>query len=90
MERVLLSEYDSYGNPSIGNSAVKVSTVTPSDTTVLPYTKGIYVGGTGDVAVVMNDGSSATFKAMPIGMYLLSVTKVMSTGTTATNILALY
>lgn len=90
MQRVVLSEYDENGQSSIGNSAVSVSAVTTSDSATINPTKGLYIGVTGDVVVTMKDGSSATFKAMPVGMYYLSVTKVKATGTTATNILALY
>lgn len=61
-------------------------TVVPSDSTVLPPTRAIYVGGTGDLAVIMNaDTVAVTLKAVPVGTYLpLSVTKVMATNTTAT------
>lgn len=66
--------------------------VTKSDTTVLPVTRALYIGGAGDVAVVHADGGAAvTYSAMAAGqIYPLQVTKVMSTNTTATNIVALY
>lgn len=65
--------------------------VVPSDTTVLSPTRAIYVGGTGDLAVILNaDTVAVTFKAVPTGTYLpVSVTKVMATNTTATLILGL-
>lgn len=67
------------------------STVTPSDNTVLQPTRGIYVGGAGNLAVTMVDGSTVTFTAISVGViHDLSVSKVMATGTTATNIVALY
>ncbi len=68
--------------------------VTPHDTNELSRkpTRAIFVGVGGDVAVKLTDDTSAvTFKnvpggtILPIGCYL-----VLSTGTTATNILALY
>jgi len=65
--------------------------VTKSDSTVLPTTRGIYVGVTGDVAVTMaGNGAVVTFKAVPVGILAIQVTKVMSTNTTATDMLALY
>lgn len=71
--------------------ASKVVAVTPSDVTVIPATRALYIGGAGAVAVVMLDGTTATFSAVPVGTTLnISVTKVLSTGTTATLILALY
>jgi hypothetical protein len=64
--------------------------VTPSDTTALKGVRAIYVGGAGNVAVTMADGSTGTFNAVPVGIPLpIQCTKVMATNTTATNILAL-
>ncbi len=65
--------------------------VTPSDSATLSATRALYVGVTGDVTVVPFGGSaSVLFKAHPVGYMPVRVTKVMSTGTTATNIVALY
>ena len=65
--------------------------VTPSDSTDLPVTRGLYVGGAGNVAVTMADGGVVTFTGATAGQFLpLQVTRVMSTNTTATLILALY
>jgi len=81
------------------NGAVEVTNktsavaVTPNDATALVSgaTKGLYVGGAGNVAVTMADGSNATFNGLSIGVvHPISVTHVKLTGTTATNILALY
>lgn len=63
--------------------------VTASDATVLQVTRSLFIGVAGDVAVTMADGGNVTFKA-PQGVLPIQVTKVLSTGTTATDILALY
>lgn len=69
----------------------KAATVTKSDTTVLPTTRALYIGTTGDVAVTMaDDGTVVTFVAVPVGILPIQVTKVMATNTTASNILALW
>ena len=69
------------------NSASIAASVTPSDSTVLEATVGLYVGGFGDVAVTMTGGGDVTFTNLAIGViHPISVTKVKSTGTTATNI----
>lgn len=64
--------------------------VTPSDSSAQSFSS-LYVGGAGDVAVLMNgDSSPVTFKSVPAGTFIpLCVQKVMATGTTATNILGL-
>lgn len=65
--------------------------ITPNDTTTIESTSGIYIGGSGDIAVTMKDGSNVTFKSLAAGViHPLCVTKVKATGTTATNILAVY
>jgi hypothetical protein len=65
--------------------------VTPSDSTVLTTTRAVFVGGAGNLAVVMASGNSLTLTGVTAGTVLpLRVTKVKSTGTTATNIAALW
>lgn len=74
-------------------SAQKAVTITPNDTTSLTggATKGLYLGASGNVAVTMADGSNVTFTALASGVvHPISVTKVKATGTTATNIIAVY
>lgn len=66
--------------------------VVPSDSVLLPLltTRGLYVGGAGSLAVQMADGMTVTFPAVAVGVLPLQVDKVLATGTTATNLLALY
>ena len=57
--------------------------ITKSDTADNTYS-GIYVGGTGAVAVVTEAGTTVTFSAVPAGVILpIRVTKVLA-ATTAT------
>lgn len=69
----------------------KAAAVTPNDDTVLTTTRALYVGGAGAVAVRLADDSSAvTLAAVPAGTLLpIRASRVLSTGTTATNIVAL-
>lgn len=66
--------------------------VTPSDSDDLPYlTKGLFIGGDGDVAAVRADGVAVTFKGLTAGMWLpINARRVNSTNTSATDIVALY
>lgn len=71
----------------------KALAVTPSDSTALSYgtTDAIYVGGAGNVAVLTANGDNVTLVNMLAGTGLeICVSKVLNTGTTATNIVALY
>lgn len=66
--------------------------VTPHDTNLLANEalKGLYVGVSGDVKVTTVDGEDIVFKAAPVGVLNVQAKRVFSTGTTATNIVALY
>jgi hypothetical protein len=62
-----------------------------SDVTVVPATRGVYVGGAGNLNVVMENGTTALFTAPPVGTTLdISIIQLLETSTTATACLALY
>jgi hypothetical protein len=76
---------------TLAHGQLSATTITPNDSTVFAQTRGLYIGGAGNVAVVMADGTSATFNALQVGViHPLSVKQVKATGTTATNIVVLY
>jgi hypothetical protein len=67
--------------------------VTPSDSVNLPGSKpwaALYIAGTGTITVTTARGTQVTFEIVQIGFILpVAVTKVLATGTTCTNIVAL-
>lgn len=71
--------------------AANATAVTANDTTVLTGVRGLYVGGAGNVAVRFPGNPTAvTFSNVPAGSVLaIQVERVMSTNTTATDIVAL-
>ena len=72
------------------SSAFGAVAVTKSDATVIPTTRGLYIGVAGDVVVTMAHGQTPiTFKAAPVGVLPIQVTQVLA-ATAATDILALY
>ena len=73
-------------------AAHSAAAVTPSDSSVISVTRSLYVGGAGTVKVDMAvDGTAISFLSVAAGSLLpVQVTKVYSTGTTATSIVALY
>lgn len=71
------------------NAATGGAAITPSDSTEVDF-NGIYVGGAGNLSVTLLDGSTVTLTAVIVGtIYPLRAIKVLSTGTTATNLIGL-
>lgn len=77
--------------------AIDAEAVTPSDTADIPGraqrgpTRGILVGASGDVAVVMSSGRTVVWPALAAGIiHPISCTRVKSTGTAATGIVAVW
>jgi hypothetical protein len=79
----------------------RAAVVVPSNTVNIPYVGGdgttpswpcvLYVGGTGDVRVLTEGGDDVTFFGFQGGNFIpVNVVRVFSTGTNATNIVALW
>jgi len=69
----------------------RYATVTPNDSTVVDA-QGLYIGGAGNVTIKAHaSGSAVLFTAIPAGTFVNAQAYIVqSTGTTATNIVALY
>jgi hypothetical protein len=72
--------------------ADNLAAITPHDTTELEFwTRGIYVGGAGDIAVVSAAGDAITIVGCLAGVvYPFAVKIIKATGTTATDLIGLY
>ena len=64
-------------------------TVTPSDVTELEDVKSIFIGVAGTIALEGSDGVSVTFTVQSGQILPCQPKKVLSTGTTASNIIGL-
>ncbi len=86
--------YDSYAGRggSLDSPASGGEAVTPhASNDFATVSRGIYVGGTGDVAAVMASGAVLVFSAVPAGTLLpVRCVRINATSTTATLMLALY
>ena len=71
-------------------SAHDARVVVPSDATVIPVTRALFVGTTGNITVRMADETQVLFSNVPVGVFPIQVDMVMSTGTTASNMVAMY
>ncbi len=85
---------DSYKNMVGGleSPARDAAEVTPNDSTDMGFTcRSLYVGVSGDVAVHMaGEATPVIFKSVPIGVLPIRVDRVLATGTTASDIVALW
>lgn len=72
--------------------ARRAAAVTPNDSTDLSdVPRALWVGGAGDISLIMQDDASAvTITGATVGYHPLRAKRIRATGTTATNIVALY
>jgi hypothetical protein len=76
--------------PTMDTPAVNGAAVTPSDTVNLPTaSRALYVGTAGNVAVITVGGSTMTLVAAS-GWMPICVARVLATGTTASDIVAVW
>lgn len=77
--------------PQLDSPGVGAFAVTPNDSTDLTQVpRWLYIGGAGNLAVVMANDDSVTFVSVPVGRFDIRVSRILATGTTATNIVAVY
>lgn len=85
-----MAQAGAYSDP-----AVEIRAVTPSDSTDLTGCRGFFATGAGDVAVMTVYGASSstavTIVDCPVGTIIpIRITRIMATGTSATQIYALF
>lgn len=76
---------------SLDSPATSGEVIVPNDTTDLPHaTRGIYIGSTGSLAVVLVSGDELTLNGVQAGtIYPLRIARVRATGTTAAGLVGL-
>ncbi len=84
---------DIYDDRSSGleSPGYNAATIIPSDASDLPTaSRAIYVGTSGDLNVTLVGGATVTFKNVPAGVLPLRVSRVLATGTSATDLVAVW
>ena len=75
---------------NVSDPAKYGAAVTPSNSTYLTApTRSLYIGTTGDVSIEMLNGT-VVLSSVPVGILPVQCLRVNSTGTTASNIVALW
>ena len=64
--------------------------ITPSDTATFDLCRALWIGGSGTIKIRTARGSDVSFVVLAGGELPMQATMVWSTGTTATNIVAIY
>lgn len=79
-------------NGGIESPAIGCFAVTAHDSNnFTTETRGLYVGGAGNIAIVMRDGTTATLSSVPAGTFIpIRLKRINSTNTTATNMVGFY
>ncbi len=76
--------------------SVRLRAITPHNSTEIAFVdnrrmKALYVGGAGNITVIDDDATTVLLTAVPVGKVLnISPNIIKATGTTATNLVALY
>ena len=75
---------------SLNSPADNAEAVTPSDSaSLVNVSRALWVGGSGNITVIMKDGTTVLFSGVPAGVWMpIRVSQVKATGTTATNIVS--
>lgn len=91
-KKVSINDDGSQNIKVVEGSATGIVAITPDDDTdVVGTLRGLYVGVSGNVSVVMQDDTTGVLSSLAAGMvHPLSVKRVLATGTTATNIVGVY
>ena len=79
---------DAFQKLSIPTGAVAI---TPNDSTDLVSPGILYIGSGGTLTVTVRDGNNVAFTNVPSGTFFpVNVSRVLTTGTTCTSIVALF
>ncbi|WP_020471472.1 spike base protein, RCAP_Rcc01079 family [Zavarzinella formosa] len=85
---------DDYGQLATGLDSPyrHAAAVTPSDTVDLTnVTRAVYVGGAGNIVYITEQNETVTLTGVTVGtVYRICASRIKSTSTTATNIVALW
>ena len=82
-----LDPYSNYADAPDFGGTLAVAIVPADGADLATAVRRIWVGTTGDLAVVTVGGSTATFKNVPVGLFAaVRVARVLATGTTASNL----
>lgn len=74
----------------LDSPAQQAFAITPGTAELAETTRGIYVGGTGDISVEMKSGALVVFQEVPAGSLLpIRVVKIFAEGTSASAIVGL-
>ncbi|MFK7699655.1 spike base protein, RCAP_Rcc01079 family [Pseudomonas caspiana] len=85
----MASDRFSFYSPGLNSPISFVFAIAPDDASDLPeITRALYIGGAGNIRLVARDGGTVTYANVPAGSRLpIRASRVLATGTTATNII---
>lgn len=76
---------------SLESPAYDAAPITPDDGNDLPIaSRAVYIGTPGDLAATLVGGATVTFRNVPAGILPLRIARVLATGTTAADLVAVW
>jgi hypothetical protein len=86
----MADDFSSY-REALDSPADNAAAVTPGSSALTKATRAVYVGGAGNMNVTMVGGGDVLFSGIAAGQVLpIRVSHILSSSTTATNIVALW
>lgn len=92
MARNIVTDPSTFSASAVTGPAANAATVVPADSDLSDITRSIYVGGAGNLAVKMaGNAAIVVFPSVVAGTVLpIRASQIRSTGTNATNIVAMW
>lgn len=79
-----------FSAPTISSPAQSYFPISPSDSVnILGGFRSLYIGTTGDIVIVDQNGNSCSFTSVPVGILPVQGSRVNATGTSAGGIVGL-
>jgi hypothetical protein len=77
-------------SPAVNAASAVGTAVGTAAITLSPASRGLYVGGAGNIVATMYGGNTVTFSSVPAGTILPIRVATIGTATTATQIISLF
>ncbi len=87
---MVLDNFRNY-RQELNSPASDAAEITPGASPMANVSRGIYIGGAGNLSLITVAGTTVVFSSVPAGTVLtIMATHILATNTTATNIVSMW